>query len=206
MNLVWFYIILVIAVVGIISMLFIEFPVCNRVKAGIADKYVFGKTVARRIQKISIGDRQIDASKLSHMVVAGDSMKDYNINDGDNVLIETFNSQQKKNITRYPVVVISLREPRKPFDSDMKLRKFVGYVDDENWGDTYERYRDRVKADVTKDDFVASCQKSYGKYQFPLASPRAGVLSETYDADEQSYHYSVHSSDSIYGKVVYVGK
>ena len=83
MNLVWFYIILVIAVVGIISMLFIEFPVCNRVKAGIADKYVFGKTVARRIQKISIGDRQIDASKLSHMVVAGDSMKDYNINDGD---------------------------------------------------------------------------------------------------------------------------
>ena len=205
MNLVWFYIIISIAVAGMLAMLFIEFPIRRRVKAGTADKYVFGCAVARRLSRIAVGDRQVDAVDYEQMVAAGDSMQDYNIHNGDSILVSPYDEQGKLHIDRFPVLAIKLRGPRKPFDSNMKLRKFVGYVGNQDWGAAYDRFRDRVKPAVSRDDFMASCAKSYGKCQFTLSDATPAVLSETYDVDSHCYHYSVHSVENVYGKVVFVG-
>ena len=206
MNLVWFYIIITIAVSGMLTMLFIEFPIRRRAKAGTADKYVFGRTVVRRLSKVDVGDRSVDASDYEQMVAAGDSMQDYNIHNGDSILVSPYDEQGKLHIDRYPVLAIKLRSPMKPFDSDIKLRKFVGYVVNQEWGVAYDRYRDRVKPAVSRDDFVASCAKSYGKHQFTLSEAKPAVLSETYDVDTRCYHYSVHPAENVYGKVVFVGR
>lgn len=204
MNLVWFYIIISIAVTGMLAMLFIEFPIRRRVKAGTADKYVFGCAVARRLSRITVCDRQVDAADYEQMVAAGDSMQDYNIHNGDSILVSPYDEQGKLHIDRFPVLVIKLRDPMKPFDSNMKLRKFVGYVGNLDWGAAYDRFRNRVKPAVSRDAFMASCAKSYGKHQFTLSETNPAVLSETYDVDSHCYHYSVHPAESIYGKVVLV--
>lgn len=204
MNLVWFYIIITIAVTGMLAMLFIEFPIRRRAKAGTADKYVFGRTVARRLSKVSVGDLYVDASDYEQMVAAGDSMQDYNIHNGDSILVSPYDAQGKLHIKRYPVLAIKLRGPMKPFDSDIKLRKFVGYTANKDWGTAYDRYIDRVKPTVSRDDFIASCAKSYGKHQFALTEATPAVLSETYEVDSHRYHYSVHPAENVYGKVVFV--
>ena len=205
MNLVWFYIIITVAVIGILVMLFIEFPIRRRVKAGTANKYVFGRAVVRRLSKVTVGDRFVDVSDYEQMVAAGDSMRDYNIHNGDSILVSPYDDNGKLHIEHYPVLAIKLREPVKPFDSNMKLRKFVGYVANQDWDAAYERYKDRVKTTVSREDFMASCNKSYNKHQFPLSDADPAVLSETYDVDSHRYHYSVHPVDKIYGKVVFVG-
>lgn len=204
MNLVWFYIIITIAVTGMLTMLFIEFPFRRRAKAGTADKYVFGHTIARRLSKVTVGDRCVDASGYEQMVAAGDSMRDYNIHNGDSILVSPYDGHGRLHISRYPVLAIKLRGPMKPFDSDIKLRKFVGYVVNQDWGKAYDCYHDRIKPAVSRDDFMASCAKSYGKHQFTLSETNPAVLSETYDVDSHCYHYSVHPAESVYGKVVLV--
>lgn len=204
MNLVWFYIIITIAVIGMLIMLFIEFPIRRRVKAGTADKYVFGCAVTRRLSKVTVDDRQVDAADYKQMVAAGDSMKDYNIHNGDSILVSPYDDQGKLHIDRFPVLAIKLRGPMKPLDSDMKLRKFVGYVVNQDWGAAYDRFQNRVKSVVSRDDFMASCAKSYGKHKFSLSEATPAVLSETYDVDSQCYHYSVHPAENVYGKVVFV--
>ena len=204
MNLIWFYIIITLAVAGMMTMLCIEFPIRRRVKAGTADKYVFGRAVTRRLSKVSVGDCQVDSTDYEQMVAAGDSMKDYNIHNGDSILVSPYSDQEKRHINRYPVVAIKLRGSKKPFDSDMKLRKFVGYIRETNWGNAYSLYQARIKPSVSREDFIASCSKSYQKHQFTLSESQPAVLSETYDVDSCRYHYSVHPVDFIYGKVVLV--
>lgn len=205
MNLIWFYIIITIAVSGTLAMLFVEFPIRRRVKAGTADKYVFGCAVARRLSKVSVGNRQVDAADYEQMVAAGDSMQDYNIHNGDSILVSPYDELGKCHIERYPVLAIKLRGPMKPFDSNIKLRKFVGYVGNQDWAAAYDRYNDRVKPVVSREDFMASCAKSYGKHQFAFSEETPAVLSETYDVDSHRYHYSVHPVGNVYGKVVFVG-
>lgn len=205
MNLVWFYIIITIAVTGMLAMLFIEFPIRRRAKAGTADKYVFGCTAVRRLSKVTVGDRCVNAADYEQMVAAGDSMQDYNIHNGDSILVAPYDEQGKLHIDRFPVLAIKLRGPMKPFDSDIKLRKFVGYVSDQDWDAAYNRFHDRVKPTVSRDAFVASCAKSYSKHQFTLTDATPAVLSETYDVDSHCYHYSVHPVENVYGKVVFVG-
>ncbi|MBR6227705.1 MAG: hypothetical protein IKQ79_05330 [Bacteroidales bacterium] len=205
MDLTWYYIIISLSVVGLIAMLLIEFPICQRVKAGTADKYVFGGTVARRMPKISVDEHYYGTTCYKQMVVAGDSMQDYNIHNGDNIFVDPYDDQGKLNIKRYPVIAITLREPHLPFDSGLKLRKFVGYVGNDDWGAAYDRYISRVKKTVTREKFIASCKKSYNKHPFPLENSNSGIISETYDVESCSYHYSVHSVGLVYGKVMFVG-
>ncbi len=203
MSLTWFYIIITVAVVGLIVMVFSEYPMLRRAKAGKADKYVFGHTFARRLSQISVGESCFALADYEQMVAAGDSMKDYNIHNGDIILVSRYDETARKNIDHYPVIAIKLQGVHLPFDSDLKLRKFVGYVGNDDWNAAYDTYQSRVKKSVGRDAFIASCAKSYGKNRFPLTSPKVAIISETYDVDSQCYHYSVHATDCVYGKVVF---
>lgn len=205
MNTTLFFIIITLSVIGIAAMLIIEFPICRRVKAGTANKFVFGKAIVRRLDReLKSGIGIVKVHDYKQMVVAGNSMKDYDIHDGDIVLVKTYDDQSKKEIHTHPVIAIKLSGQRNPLDSDMKLRKFVGYATDQKWGALYDRYSDRVKQGVSRDDFIASCSKSYDKKPFAIEQNNPAVISETYDVDSHRYHYSVHPVNLLYGKVMYV--
>lgn len=187
-------------------MLLLVFPIRCRIKAGSADDYEFRYTLTTKVSNFIFNDQVIDTSKYKVMIAAGESMKDYEIHRGDKVFIEPYISEDdKKNILDYPILAIRLYGPRMPFDSKQKLRKFVGYVESStDWDNVYEKYKDRIKKDISKEQFKESCNKSYRKGKFELNKSNIGILSETFDVSLQKYHYSVHSIKNVYGKVKYV--
>ena len=206
MNTTWFFIILTLSVVGIAAMLLIEFPLRRRVKAGTANKFIFGKAFARRLgSELKTDHDFVDPKDYEQMVVAGNSMKDYNIHDGDIVLVKTYDERSKMEIDTYPVVAIKLCKNWNPFDSDMKLRKFVGYARDQKWDAVYDSFKKRVKNSVSREDFIASCKKSFEKNPFTIEKDHPAIVSETYDENSRQYHYSVHPVNLLYGKVAFVG-
>ena len=109
MSLTWFYIIITVAVVGLIVMVFSEYPMLRRAKAGKADKYVFGHTFARRLSQISVGESCVALADYEQMVAAGDSMKDYNIHNGDIILVSRYDETARKNIDHYPAIFDMVR-------------------------------------------------------------------------------------------------
>ena len=205
MNTTWFFIIMTLSVIGIATMLLIEFPLRRRVKAGTANKFIFGKAFARRLNsELRTNIDIVNSKDYEQMVVAGNSMKDYNIHDGDIVLVKTYDEHSKMEIETHPVVAIKLGKNWNLLDSDMKLRKFVGYATDQRWDAVYDLYKKRVKKSVSREAFIASCARSFDKNPFTIEKNHPAIVSETYDENLCQYHYSVHPVNLLYGKVAFV--
>lgn len=204
MDFIFFYIVMGISLSGVVAMLFLEYPIRLRVKAGNAKDYVFRFSSMSRITNIKVDDQIIDVTDLIPMIAAGNSMQDYDIQYGDKVFITKLIDGQKKAINSYPVVAIRMTKPHLPFDSRYKLRKFLCYTDDTNWEQIYNCHKSRIKEEVSVEMFTESCQKSYEKNPFELGEAKCGIISETYDVREKAYHYSVHPTNLLYGIVSYI--
>lgn len=191
-------IILIVQIVSICS--FIRF--CPVAKAGKVSKFywkykmLFGKEPS----VIECDGEKVDVSSYKELYVHGNSMKDYNIHNGQEVLVSEYGSLQQKNaINDFPVLVFHIYNMK--YQSPYKLRKFVGYVDtpgNTDWANFYDRLRDRIKID--KDQFIATLKEK----EINLSQPdERHILSETYDEDSNVYRYSLHPVNSLYAKVMY---
>lgn len=142
----------------------------------------------------------INTTSMLCLYVHGNSMKDYKINDGDYIFIERFNTDSEKlHIVGFPVVVFSIVNPK--WQSKYKVRKFVGYVhDNDNWYEVFSKFENRIKSE--KQTFVNECERKIKKLK-EVSSEHDLVLSETYDETLDRHLYSLHPVKSLFGKVKY---
>ena len=194
------FIVLMIGMAFLLLLNYHSFPV---VKAGKVDKWS-GKT--RRMlgylpaKKLVVNGRRVDVSKDKKMVVCGNSMKDYHIFDGQRIYVKPLSDAEKREIVRFPVLVLNIVDHPDKSDADYKLRKFVGYAASNDWGKVYEQLRERIK--IPQADFETQCVKKYAK--LPQAGKERLVVSETYDEASRAVQYSLHPVSAVYGKVEYV--
>lgn len=151
-------------------------------------------------RKIRYEGKTVDTSSMLCLYVHGNSMQDYKINDGDYIFIERFNTDNDKHhITGFPVVVFSIADPK--WQSKYKVRKFVGYVhDNDDWNEIFSKFENRIKSD--KQTFVDECSRKVNKLK-KVSIEGDLVLSETYDEPTKQHLYSLHPVKSLFGKVRY---
>lgn len=188
-----------IVMIGMLVFLFLNIQSLPVVKAGkvtklCADrKMVFGQMPSH----IKINGVSKDVSKDVKMLVDGNSMRLYNLVDGQRIYVKTLNDEEKKHIVRFPVLVLNIVNNPIVDDAKYKLRKCVGYVNGNDWEQLYDQYRDRMKISI--EDFIKQCASKYEKTR---EEDRTNlILSETFDEDRDRVTYSLHPVDSIYGKV-----
>lgn len=149
-----------------------------------------------------------DVTDLKPFAVSGESMKDFEIHDGNVVYVSLFNSlDEKKAIKTHPVLMFTIYNMKKS-ESRYKLRKFVDYVKDiqqEDWGVFYEMHKERLVNNISKEDFICMCKQKVSKIMKcneSCTNENKGqyILSETF---EGNYRYSLHPVESLYGKVCY---
>lgn len=200
MNVTLFAIVFFLTIVGMLVFLFLNIKSLPVVKAGKVTKpckeikYIFGYMPSR----ILINGVKKDVSEDMQMVVCGNSMQNYHIYDGQRIYVREMMDEEKNGITRYPVLVFHIINGE-PGDAKYKLRKFVGYVDNDNLHDLFASKQDRIK--VSEDVFRSQCEEKLRKLS-QKESDRL-VLSETYDEDQKAILYSLHPVTTIFGKVEY---
>ena len=198
MNVTLFAIVFFLTIVGMLVFLFLNIKSLPVVKAGKVTKpckeikRIFGYMPS----VISINGIKRDVSKDLQMIVCGNSMQNYNIYDGQRIYVKAMEDEEKNQITRYPVLVFHIVNGELG-DAKYKLRKFVGYVDNENLNDLFVSKQDRIK--VSEDIFVSQCEEKLRKLR--LKESVRLVLSETYDEDQKAILYSLHPVTTIFGKV-----
>lgn len=200
MSMTLFSVAFAIMVVGMLVFLFLNIKSLPVVKAGKVtkpcreNKVIFGYMPSN----ICINGVKKDVSGDCQMLVCGNSMKNYNIFDGQRIYVKRIIGEAKSNINRFPVLVFHIINGEAD-DAKYKLRKFVCYIDGNNFDEVYETFKDRIK--VSKKNFIVQCSSKYDK----LRNEYAGqfILSETYDEDKNVVLYSLHPLESVFGKVEY---
>ena len=198
MHVTLFAIVFFLTIVGMLVFLFLNIKSLPVVKAGKVTKpckeikRIFGYMPSM----ICINGIKRDVSKDLQMIVCGNSMQNYNIYDGQRIYVKAMEDEEKNQITRYPVLVFHIVNGELG-DAKYKLRKFVGYVDNENLKDLFVSKQDRIK--VSEDIFVSQCEEKLRKLR--LKESVRLVLSETYDEDQKAILYSLHPVTTIFGKV-----
>lgn len=201
MNVVVFAIAFGVMMIGMIIILLLNFNSLPVVKAGKVTKFcdkkkfVFG-TMPNHVR---INNRVVDLSDDEKMVVSGNSMKEYDIFDGQRIYVKRYSEDERNTIQRYPVLVFNIVNTPNEKDAVYKLRKFVGYITTNNWPDVFVTFQDRIKTDQVT--FTRLCTEKYAK--IPQADRDRLVLSETYDEEHNTVLYSLHPVSTIYGKVEY---
>ena len=192
--------IIIIIVAVQIFMLVENIRVIEVARAGRVDKFTCRYNVSRIEKNEKVKD-------LKSFVVRGESMRDFEIHNGNIVYVKTFRTiEEKSAITTHPVLMFTI-DGIGERQSRYKLRKFVDYVtnpQNTDWGKFYDSHKDRLSK-ISKSEFMAMCQTKVEKLKlcngsFPVDTNTLYILSETH---EDKYLYSLHPIDSLYGKVCY---
>lgn len=200
MSITLFSIAFPIMIIGMLTLLVMNIQTLSVVKAGKVTKLckekciVFGDTPS----SININGVRIDVSKELKMLVNGNSMKHYHIYNGQRIYVKEMSEEEKSEIKRFPVLVFHIVNGMKG-DAKYKLRKFVGYVTDDNFKELYMTLQDRIKIPI--ETFIEQCSPKYNKLRNTYTEKL--VLSETYDEEKDTILYSLHPTSTILGKVEY---
>lgn len=187
--------------VGMVLFLFINLNTLPVAKAGKVTKFCRKekRVLGYMPNNIRVNGVKIDLSKDDKMLVSGNSMQYYQLFDGQRIYVKRLSDGEKGKITTYPVLVFSIMDNPDQDDARFKLRKFVGYIDTDEWSVIFNRLKDRIR--IPQADFINQCATKYAK--IPREDRSHLVLSETFDEDKGSIFYSLHPVHTIYGKVEY---
>ena len=204
MNTTYFLVIMSLVVISQIIVLLVSVRSVDTVKAGNVLKHspATKLRIGSKPRKLLVGQDYVDVSALEQLVVCGNSMKDYQIHNGQCVFVSTFNYQDKFQIENHPVVVLAISNAGK-FESKYKLRKMIAYAEgfDTDWHILFNNNRTRIKIDEAT--FVAKCAEKASKLRAAGVSDGKLILSETYDEDLGICRYSLHPAETLYGIVKY---
>lgn len=165
-------------------------------------KYFFG--APRVPEKIVYAGKLYKSKDYNIKVIRGESMQLYGLHDKYIAFIHMFTSEEKFNISGYPILELDIFYTRFPrlharFDSDTKLRKFIAYVSKEenDWESIYKKYSDRIHLDRAE-DFKKDFEQ--GKKRLQNCDEML-ILSETFDTKTKRNHYSLHPISTLRGQV-----
>lgn len=203
MNVTLFLFVMALVVVSQCAILYLSLRRVSTVKAGNVLKYCPATKcrVGSKPRQIQVNGAYVDVSSLEQLVVCGNSMHDYRINNGQTVFVSRIND--KESISAHPVVVFNITNAPS-HQSKYKLRKMVSYAEgyDQDWNVIYRENNNRIR--ISQNDFVTMCQNKVKKMQEAGIVNERFIVSETYDEDLHEYRYSLHPVSTLYAKVKYV--
>lgn len=203
MNVTLFLFVMALVVVSQCAILYLSLRRVSTVKAGNVLKYCPATKcrVGSKPRQIQVNGAYVDVSSLEQLVVCGNSMHDYRINNGQTVFVSRIND--KESISAHPVVVFNITNAPS-HQSKYKLRKMVSYAEgyDQDWNVIYRENNNRIR--ISQNDFVTMCQNKVKKMQEAGVVNERFIVSETYDEDLHEYRYSLHPVSTLYAKVKYV--
>ncbi|MCQ2078027.1 MAG: hypothetical protein MJZ20_13550 [Bacteroidaceae bacterium] len=203
MNVTLFLFVMALVVVSQCAILYLSLRRVSTVKAGNVLKYCPATKcrVGSKPRQIQVNGAYVDVSSLEQLVVCGNSMHDYRINNGQTVFVSRIND--KESISTHPVVVFNITNAPS-HQSKYKLRKMVSYAEgyDQDWNVIYRENNNRIR--ISQNDFVTMCQNKVKKMQEAGIVNERFIVSETYDEDLHEYRYSLHPVSTLYAKVKYV--
>lgn len=189
------------------------------VKAGkVQEVYAYPATVDKtnifKNKKLVANGEVINPDNYEIFIVAGDSMSNNKVNNGDVVMVSRLFGSCKYEITGNPILIfeIDLNKDEGSTSSvcpiEFKLRKFMAYVDcavlfDDWFAPLAELYPDLAdNKTVVKDKF----EKCRDKYIANNTNSDIGklIISSTLDRKTGMVCYSFHPIKFLYGKVDYV--
>lgn len=205
MNVTLFLFVMALVVVSQCAILYLSLRRVSTVKAGNVLKYCPATKcrVGSKPRQIQVNGAYVDVSSLEQLVVCGNSMHDYRINNGQTVFVSRINDKDKESISTHPVVVFNITNAPS-HQSKYKLRKMVSYAEgyDQDWNVIYRENNNRIR--ISQNDFVTMCQNKVKKMQEAGIVNERFIVSETYDEDLHEYRYSLHPVSTLYAKVKYV--
>lgn len=203
MNVTLFLFVMALVVVSQCAILYLSLRRVSTVKAGNVLKYCPATKcrVGSKPRQIQVNGAYVDVSSLEQLVVCGNSMHDYRINNGQTVFVSLIND--KESISTHPVVVFNITNAPS-HQSKYKLRKMVSYAEgyEQDWNVIYRENNNRIR--ISQNDFVTMCQNKVKKMQEAGIVNERLIVSETYDEDLHEYRYSLHPVSTLYAKVKYV--
>lgn len=165
-------------------------------------KYFWG--APRVPEKIVFAGKPYKSNDYDIKVIRGESMQLYGLHDKYIAFIHAFTTEEKSNISGYPIVELDIFYTHFPkfharFDSDTKLRKFIAYIKkgENDWENVYEQYSERIHLD-RKEDFKTDFEKGIKRLR---NCEEMLILSETYDTKTKRNHYSLHPISTLRGQV-----
>ena len=205
MNVTLFLSVMALVAVSQCAVLYLSLRRVGTVKAGNVLKYCPATKcrVGSKPRQIQVNGSYVDVSSLEQLVVCGNSMHDYRINNGQTVFVSHINDKDKEAILAHPVVVFNITNASSQ-QSKYKLRKMVSYAEgyNQDWVAIYNENSTRIR--ISQNDFVTMCQNKVKKMQETGIVDERLIVSETYDEDLHEYRYSLHPVSTLYAKVRYV--
>ncbi len=205
MNVTVFLMIVALIAISQIFILYLSVRQVNTVKAGNVLKFSPAKKwrVGSKPNHIQVNGSYVDVRSLEQLIVCGNSMHDYQINNGQTVFVDLYDNHGRESITTHPVVVFNITDAS-TVQSQYKLRKMVSYADGytQNWGTIYDANESRIR--IAKSTFEEMCVAKVKKMQDAGIADERLIVSETYDEDLRAYRYSLHPVSTLYAKVRYV--
>lgn len=205
MNVTVFLMIVALIAISQIFILYLSVRQVNTVKAGNVLKFSPAKKwrVGSKPNHIQVNGSYVDVRSLEQLIVCGNSMHDYLINNGQTVFVDLYDNHGRESITTHPVVVFNIKDAS-TVQSQYKLRKMVSYADGytQNWGAIYDANESRIR--IAKSAFEETCIAKVKKMQDAGIADERLIVSETYDEDLRAYRYSLHPVSTLYAKVRYV--
>lgn len=178
------------------------------VKAGDVGEKCHKYTVVSKqhIKKLLVDGKYISTDKLKKYIVHGNSMSPYGVKDGNLVYVMPSDSSALESEKRYPIVLFEYDVDSK-YDCDIKLRKFLEFIDINNI-DINTLYKQYGSKHVSLEQFTDDIQDRILKIKEDEndTSGQKYILSVTYLYKKlpATYHYSIHNANKVRGIVKYV--
>lgn len=205
MNVSVFLLVIALIAVSQFVILYLSLRQVYTVKAGNVLKFSPAKKwrVGSKPNHIQVNGAYVDVRSLEQLIVCGNSMHDYQINNGQAVFVELYDDHGRESIATHPVVVFNITDASS-VQSRYKLRKMISYAEgyNQDWEHIYVANRNRIR--ISGNDFVNMCLAKVRKMQQAGIAEERLIVSETYDEDLHAYRYSLHPMSTLYGKVRYV--
>jgi len=172
------------------------------VKAGKVDDFCIRYALMphARIKEIRVGNTIRDVSGLLMFLVHGNSMRQFGVRSGQRIFVRQLTENMLNDIDTHPVLMFNIIGAKK-WESQYKLRKFIGYVNEgtTDWGAVFDMYANEITA-LNRDEFIAAMER---KVQRIDINTERHILSVTFNEHSRNLEYSLHPVSSLYGIVKY---
>jgi len=173
------------------------------VKAGKVDDFCIRYALMpyARVKEIRVNNIIRDVSNLLMFVVHGNSMRQFGVRSGQRIFVSHLSGNMLNGIDTHPVLMFNIIGAKK-WESQYKLRKFIGYVDagTTDWGAVFDMYSREITA-LNRDGFTEAMHRKVQKIDI---NAERHILSVTFNEHTRNLEYSLHPISSLYGVVKYV--
>lgn len=164
-------------------------------------------------KRFLVGDKTVDPNEYEIFIVCGSSMSNYEINDGDAILVSRLYGNQRFEIKGCPILVFEIDINKDSIQGsyippvEFKLRKFITYINDST---EFDNAFDEIQSQ--NPDLIGRKEEIREKYNLCIEKYKGNnietdnivlIMSSTLDTEIGMVKYSFHPIKFLYGQVEY---